>query len=314
MAHLQNREEMWDDVTTFWYDFWQMEILGRYEAVLHHYTDKGGVQGIIESNRIWATHLSHVNDPTELMYGQNLLIEEWKALSGALNPDLARILWDVIRTIESGEWPNDIYGFCLSSESDLLSQWGRYADQCRGYSIGFNSDELDKRLGCSIGGSPGEFIPCRPLPMLYSAERQRAFLRQMPNRLLGIVEKWNRGILHPDMGVDTATEITGFFFAMVDRLVIKAFKHPSYKEENEVRCINLPSPPFPRPEPKFREKQGREVPYVELTMISGKLPIEEIIVGPALDYESARERLSALLEKNGYTGVQIKKSQIPYRA
>lgn len=45
------------------------------EGIVWHYTDVQGFKGIVESEGLWATNADFLNDPTELKYGVELLIE-----------------------------------------------------------------------------------------------------------------------------------------------------------------------------------------------------------------------------------------------
>jgi hypothetical protein len=39
---------------------------------LWHYTDAAGLSGILTSGKIRATHVAHLNDPTEIVHGEEL--------------------------------------------------------------------------------------------------------------------------------------------------------------------------------------------------------------------------------------------------
>jgi hypothetical protein len=40
---------------------------------LYHYTTPAGLLGIIENNKLWATHINYLNDATELGYARELI-------------------------------------------------------------------------------------------------------------------------------------------------------------------------------------------------------------------------------------------------
>ena len=44
----------------------------RITQPLYHYTNAGGLRGIIESQKIWFTSYPYLNDPSELTYGMNI--------------------------------------------------------------------------------------------------------------------------------------------------------------------------------------------------------------------------------------------------
>ena len=77
--------------------------------------------------------------------------------------------------------------------------------------------------------------------------------------------------------------------------------------------------PYIKLKSKYRQyldekKTGKYDDYgTEPTIVIRQLPINEIIVGPALDYESTSRGIEELLWKNQYTETKILKSKIPYR-
>src|SRR5258708_2396783 len=45
---------------------------------LHHYTTFAGLEGIVKSNSLWATHYSSLNDSSEILFVKSFLAEELK--------------------------------------------------------------------------------------------------------------------------------------------------------------------------------------------------------------------------------------------
>jgi hypothetical protein len=48
----------------------------RQQDLLYHYTDAGGLMGILESQRLWASNAAYLNDPTELLHARSVY-REW---------------------------------------------------------------------------------------------------------------------------------------------------------------------------------------------------------------------------------------------
>jgi len=42
------------------------QALYRTHPELHHYTDEGGLRGIVENNSLWGTYFEHLNDTREI--------------------------------------------------------------------------------------------------------------------------------------------------------------------------------------------------------------------------------------------------------
>jgi hypothetical protein len=93
--------------------------------------------------------------------------------------------------------------------------------------------------------------------------------------------------------------------------MIVGFKHRGFQEEQELRFYSLVT--NVNENLKFREQSGIFVPYIELKPDQNRLPIKEIIISPTNDVERVELGLRLLLEKKGYTNVEIKHSKTPYR-
>ena len=102
-------------------------------------------------------------------------------------------------------------------------------------------------------------------------------------------------------------EVVGFAFN---------FKDPAWAEEQEWRGVYV-IPDGELEGVRFRPAGGVAVPYVSLKMgtESGKtLPIQEVVVGPTVDADTAMKSLELLLASNGYSDVDIRVSSVPLRA
>jgi hypothetical protein len=45
---------------------------------LYHYTNAGGLYGILTDEKLWATHAAYLNDSQEFLFGMGLIQEELK--------------------------------------------------------------------------------------------------------------------------------------------------------------------------------------------------------------------------------------------
>lgn len=52
----------------------QSSFVSSEYPTLYHYTDAGGVRGILENNTIWATHFQYLNDVQELVIGKDRIL------------------------------------------------------------------------------------------------------------------------------------------------------------------------------------------------------------------------------------------------
>ena len=47
-----------------------------HPKTIYHYTTRAGLQGILQSNTLWASHSQFLNDPAELNYAHGLVTTE----------------------------------------------------------------------------------------------------------------------------------------------------------------------------------------------------------------------------------------------
>jgi hypothetical protein len=109
-------------------------------ATIYHYTDDRGLAGILESGRMRLTDIFDLNDPTELRHGVSPAI---KLLNAARRDDRLEIkqFSDNVAAMLHGGIEEAAHYFvcCFSKEGDDLGQWRAYADNGRGFAIGFDA-------------------------------------------------------------------------------------------------------------------------------------------------------------------------------
>jgi len=196
-----------------------------------------------------------------------------------------------------------------SLNPDLLSQWRSYADDGRGFAIGF-SPKLMK-------------MPAKQLRVLYDEDLQLA-------ELLGNLNHTYE--YEKSIGSKYGDEFKSHWFAI--GMDLCAYKNPAFREEMEVRLTHV-SGLVPESshgkiiplgargengerlcepcEVKFRARNGVIVPYVALDYTNrGALsPIKEIILGPR--NENAESNIEILLNTTGIRDVIVRRSMVPYR-
>jgi len=97
---------------------------------------------------------------------------------------------------------------------------------------------------------------------------------------------------------------------------IQDLKDSSFFEEKEYRFFWMQDTNEPIKEIKSFERNRTYVPYIELNFGKDIIPIEEVIIGPAIsDKIFAKENVTDALKHNGYdiSEVKISSSTIPYR-
>src|SRR5271157_5275624 len=105
-------------------------------SVIYHYTNDLGLRGILETGKFWLTDIFELNDPSELEHGISHLIEALKANSDSLGKNLSEHV-EAFRS--KGLKKSARYFVCaFSSDGNELGQWRAYADNGRGFALGFD--------------------------------------------------------------------------------------------------------------------------------------------------------------------------------
>lgn len=177
--------------------------------LLYHYTSGVGLQGILESRKIWASNCAYLNDTQEYHHVFNVLsqmtsqsaprrvgrhpamrrgaksIEEF---SSRLHAMLDDVLADKVSAF---------YVASLTVSGDDLSQWRGYTSPEDGYSIGFSTDMLRTSLGVEgwslrpvrYGTNVAEFVYSRLSEAIAACERIPARGVSFAEQLLGELRK-----------------------------------------------------------------------------------------------------------------------------
>ena len=131
------------------------------ETLIYHYTNDIGLKGIIESGQLRLTNIFNLNDPSELSHGLFLAkkILDSKAVNASQMETLVANLFKQSfgNDIREFERSSEINGFrtnthfftCSFSQDDNdLGQWRAYADNGRGYALGFDAEALARSFLC----------------------------------------------------------------------------------------------------------------------------------------------------------------------
>jgi hypothetical protein len=254
-------------------------------SILYHYTDFAGLQGILESHTLRATYNKVMKDASEQEYAANLLTE---VLCASLRKKKLDCPVDMQPLLKQKH-----FLACFCETDDLLSMWRGYAGDGGGYCLGFDYTAL-RNVGVP-DTSVGRSVPLL-VPVSYGV---------VPQTVQKLLEAF---FAHPAVGSSAMEQLiiamAPFFPSMI--------KHDAFKEETEWRSIVRD----PAPERvKFRAGAANIKPYVELSLRGQPLPLVTLTYGPTLRREDKPEEiLGWMLEQQGYKGVKVKNSGIPYRS
>ncbi|MBY5733413.1 MULTISPECIES: DUF2971 domain-containing protein [Rhizobium] len=168
-------------------------------AILYHYCSAATFQAIISRNTIRLSALRSSNDSMEGAWYDGKLLEAIRKQA----EDIPGWYFEQQAYINRGA----TVGLCLTEAGDLLSQWRGYADDGRGFCIGFNGPKLMEF--CLMGG--------QAIKVIYNEDDQEDFIRKL------VAKQRQRKL------TDLILEVTrNFAFS---------FKHPAFEEEREWRVI-----------------------------------------------------------------------------
>jgi hypothetical protein len=126
-------------------------LLQRPTGPLYHYTNAGGLVGILERKEIWASNALHLNDATESQYAFEVLRAELEqrldnsAESAALSKrwkDFYEEWKGKIGSAALTDIETPVYVLSFSTNGNQLSQWRAYCRDDSGFSVGFTLSNI----------------------------------------------------------------------------------------------------------------------------------------------------------------------------
>lgn len=302
---------------------------------VYHYTDWQGLNGILNSQTLWATNYQHLNDKKEIKLFMEEHLPEY--LKPYLEQEYLRILYadekarnnffknkgdlsaavehDTLAAIKAFFNPseNEIYICSLCGETNnpkiddhgLLSQWRGYGGD-GGFCIGFDTKKLENNLYEETRRSAYFYTSISDIIYSDDEKKFQEELQESLKRLADYIPAFTSSLYKK-------RAIKNFEFPFEEFMsCITRFKHWGFKEENEVRIVALLTPTWIENELKPRKTihKRADKPYIELfSAIEDNLPITKIIVGP---HKDKMERAQLLENKLKGKGIKIQVSEIPY--
>ncbi len=289
-ARTEELDEFWKRVTTL--VFHQEVDLDSYEGNLYHYTSPIGLEGILNSQKIWGTEASYLSDSQEIKYGINFVSNELKNYSANKDSWVKELIQLSISSINQHDH-QEIYMACFCEDGDLLSQWKGYSNLGEGFSIGLNSRELSRFK------RKHPFVNIGIWKVIYKEEDQKRIVQEeidyIVKRTKEIIDKY-----HSDKKEIITNSASCLAYYLKVQLV--RFKNDVFKEEQEWRAIyvNDERSGGRRKKVKFRVSGKDIIPYIELDIAPSAqkekwyLPISEIIVGPKINYIKAKRSIDLI--------------------
>jgi hypothetical protein len=277
--------------------------------IIYHYTNDIGLRGILETGKLRLTDIFALNDPSELKHG---LLPLKKAIDDEINDghtEGKRIV-EWLEVFMNKKLFKKLAFYCICSFSSCekdLGQWRAYADNGRGFAIGFDRKILEEAF--KDDGTSNQIFSTFPVvyddTSLINAHRNRikALFRDVPLRR----EEFSDDKLFSDE----------LMLPLVSDSLSTAlyFKHTAYSNEQEYRFLQLHSAD-PPPILKKRYRNYSLIKYREFDWLNlAPKALKEIIIGPSEDdQQKAHKFAEDCLQAAGIDSVKVIDSDIPYRA
>ena len=280
--------------------------------ILYHNCSAAKFVSIVESKKLRFTDVRLSNDEMEGRWLTHMILEY---INEQNYPEgLSKFLKSYYKVLD-----DSLYGmmsFCMSEEPDLLSQWRGYADNARGFCIGFETSKFQNLV---------TDIPSTRLEKLKKVSYDHADSRKgYPVKLLDshkdIVEitEYLDKIKNFDIDYrdplnsmpDLTPDLDAIFEPLLSALgepSLYSFevKNPAFSEEKEWRAFASSTQQYSG----FIAGENRIVPYIDFASKLGHLPICEVIIGPR--NITPDEILKNILSDKG--NINIYRSRATYR-
>lgn len=273
--------------------------------ILYHYTTLAAAASIVHNDCFWLTEFQKTNDSTEYEYAKEQYINAYQNREVWID-DLVRFM--TTANLIGLEANTHMLIGCLTQRPDDLSQWRAYGDDGEGCVVGIDANWLEESAGVAIRR------------VNYDAK----YLREFVNVGLAVMQTMYEK--NPANAIELK-EFCRFFLSD-----LYAFKHPSFRDEAEVRISRMtivnedvtfglvdnggtakdgtPTDPLVV---KTRETAHGSARYVGLPLSSPnrRSSIRTIGFGPKCSDDQKQSVLDALEFVPG--GITTWDSEIPYR-
>lgn len=280
--------------------------------VIYHYTNDTGLRGIIETGKLWFTDIFNLNDPTELKHGIGPAIEIITAECDEERPEIKQFSKNLDAFLHLGIEHIAHFFICsFSRVGDDLGQWRAYADNGRGYAIGFDASMLVHAFTTVISEAGHMTFPVR-----YGEDELRAMHREIIAEVIPLISLPRGRNLESKARDDYMEELLDSLSIPILRAAL-FFKHKAYFNEQEYRFFQMFLAGREIPDLKYRGRPYSLTRYREFDWRrAAPESLKQIIVGPAADknlaFQFANDCLLAFHRTPGI--VSINQSTIPYRA
>jgi hypothetical protein len=281
-------------------------------AVVYHYTNDAGLWGILGTGRLWLSDIFSLNDPSELRHGISGAVNILKSKAENGPPEAKRFAEEFAAFLKSGvESSAHFFVISFSLDSDELGQWRAYADNGRGYALGFDGKVLEETF---IKENAVRIPNWSTFHVQYDDDVLEGIHRRIIESMFQLISL-PRGKRLDGPIINAYMRELGARLSLHVLTAALFFKHKAYKNEKEFRFLQIYRADVTPPDVKRRYRSYEIVKYrvfdwrrLEATAL------KRIIVGPAADRRKGTQFAEDCLGAFNIGGVQVTPSSVPYRA
>lgn len=306
-------------------------------GLLYHYTGQKGLEGILGSKSIWATHIGYLNDESEFVHGwekawESILAKirrrEFPGKDSNFKQSFEKVFSTFRLEVMKDPRRGAYYVTCFTDDNasdpqhlgfdgDRLSQWRGYSMGGYGFSLGFDADVLEGTFTTS-----GNIVQCFKR-CEYRESAQSAQIEALTDRHIEeFLTSWDKCFstmrdpsLSPSQNArNYAPHLMQPLMNMYGDFVEFGMfmKHHGFCEENEWRVTFVAEN---QAMCSFRESALGLTPFLPMgiDLSRSPSPLKRIVVGPGPHKDEWVTTICLMLAKCSISGVEVVSSKIPYR-
>jgi hypothetical protein len=249
--------------------------------IVYHYTNDVGLKGILETGKLWLSDIFSLNDPSELTHGFSFANSILSARATDDETKSFATRFDEFATRGGLSGSAHFFSCSFSSCADDLGQWRAYADNGRGYSMGFETKQL-KDAFSKASADPN--FRNDAFPLTYDDARLCDIHRRLIERMFHLIT-FPTGRSLPGEVIAKYMADLGFFLSISVLRSALLFKHEAYNNEKEYRFLQQYGA-VALPDVKFRMRPYSLVRYREFDWRSiASNALKRIVIGPCADQQ-----------------------------
>ena len=296
-------EQLLLDSQAFYHEWSAPHVQPPY--AIYHYTDAGGLKGILESGLLRATDLLYLDGSREFEYAFRLIREHLHKRWTPSDPLLGDFYLQAETALDPRRWMRSLFVACFCENGDALSQW-RAHNRNGSYAVGLRTAALDT-VGMRVQRAALRRV-------IYAADRQNALIQRLLDRAAKVVQ--STASMSADERAEINASLLDFLIDHVTEFAV-SFKPPSLQEEAEWRlavALDIGYVGEGTWQVQFDVQSGHPVPYVELDVSPkadvGTTPVAEVVCGPIERGELAARSIQLLLKSRGNAGARVRSSAL----